>query len=127
MSEGEDFWEEEHGHEHDGNEADDDGSDWKTEDEMNPFEAFIFSFLENLNEKVIKDPESFVTIKRLVDSVLERDWFSEDAETEATTAVFAMIYATSLGASLNAKGAKGLYEVVKKCIRNDIKAEGERN
>ena len=41
-----DFWEEEH--DDNDNETDDDGgSDWKTEDELNPFEEFILDFLEN--------------------------------------------------------------------------------
>jgi hypothetical protein len=117
-----DFWEEEH--EHDDNETDDGGSDWKTEDEINPFEEFILDFLENILTKKFTDLEA---MKRIADAVIERDWYSEQAETEATTAVFAMAYSATLGAQITPQVAKNLSDVIKTCIAYDIKAESERN
>jgi len=117
-----DFWEEEH--EHDDKETDDGGSDWKTENEINPFEEFILDFLENILTKKFTDLEA---MKRIVDAVIERDWYSEQAETEATTAVFAMAYSATLGAQITPQVAKNLSDVIKRCIAYDIKAESDRN
>jgi|688.fasta_scaffold78240_3 hypothetical protein len=117
-----DFWEEEH--EHDDNETDDGGSDWKTENEINPFEEFILDFLENILTKKFTDLEA---IRFIADAVIERDWYSEQAETEATTAVFAMAYSATLGAQITPQVAKNLSDVIKRCIAYDIKAESERN
>jgi hypothetical protein len=113
-----DFWEEEHEHE-----SSDSGSDWKTEDE-NPYEGFILDFLENLE---IKNNEEYHGLKKIVDVVLERKWYSEESETEATTAIFSVCYVVSLGSIISPELARGMANVIKKCVRNDIKAENERN
>ena len=120
-----DFWEEEH----DDNETDDDGgSDWKTEDEINPFEEFILDFLEQVEDKhfVNQSPIAVLAIRKTIDAVLDREWTSQ-AETQAYTAIFAMAYSATLGAQITPQVAKNLSDVIKKCIANDIKAESERN
>jgi hypothetical protein len=125
-----DFWEEEHENDDENNETDDGGSDWKTEDELNPFEEFILDFLENITTKKLAPFSALKQISEIciiAEAVIERNWYSEQAETEAILAVFAMAYSFTIGVQPTATLVTKLSETIKKCVGNDIKAESERN
>lgn len=113
-----DFWEEEHG------ENTESGSDWKA-DAANPYEEFILDFLENYEAKM---PEKYAAMfKSIIDAVLEREWYLEESETTANAALFAVTYTISLGVPVSLTVAKSLSAVISQCVRDDIKAENERN
>lgn len=113
-----DAWEEEH------DSDDDNGSDWKT-DLANPFEEFVLDFLENYKTKMTD--QNYKLFTPLVDAVLERDWFSEEQETEATISLFAVAYVVSLGLPLLPPVAKALGKIISQSVRNDKKIEDEQN